>query len=250
VFSPPHPVKKFFYRCDKKFHLEDLLQLYTNVETHAIVLISGKRTEYYEYSKNETKFLSAIDATLPNQHKTGGSSASRFGRIRDDKINLYAKKIIESMIRLYIKNNIFQCKGLIIAGPSSMKKIVMDLDLFDQHFARHLLKNLTTTEIVSDSIRQVILMAADVLTTDATEKNIINDFEEKIKNTSTIDLIIFGTSNVISELLTSNLKEIYVADDYDDKETVLTSNTKTIIHLIKSKEFTSKYGELVGIKYY
>src|SRR4051812_2352291 len=93
VFNPPNPVKSFFYKCDKYFHLDLILLLYAETKSYGIILASGSTTMYWSYATNNTKLLKTIKADLPNKHKTGGQSAQRFERIRDEKINMYVKKI-------------------------------------------------------------------------------------------------------------------------------------------------------------
>lgn len=250
LFSPPHPIKKFYYRCDRKFHLDDLLKLYETHENYAIVLVSGKRTEFYLYNINETKYLKGLDMDLPNQHKTGGQSAPRFGRIRDEKIGLYIKKIIELMIQLYVRDGIFQCQGMVLAGPAEMKDSVKNHDLYIQYFSRHLLKMITVPEIIDNTIYQVIQLSADVLISDTEEKRIIQKFENMLTDKDLIDLLLFGRQETMAAFAQNQLKEMLICEESTLKDYVLKDETKTKIYVIKTKEFTSKYGELVGIKYY
>lgn len=250
LFSPPHPVKKFFYRCDRRFHLDDLLKLYEVHDNYAIVLISGKRTEFYLHNVNQTKFLKGLDESLPNQHKTGGQSAPRFGRIRDEKIGWYVKKIAELMVKMYITPRGFVHKGLILAGPAEIKDLIRKHELFIQFFDKHLLKILTISEITDQSINQVINLSSDIFATNTVEQESINNLEKLIKNPSGIDLLVFGTDDVLISFKLGQLKEIYVNNNFIDKEDILNHETKTNIIIIDSAGFVSKYGDLVGIKYY
>lgn len=232
------------------FHLDDLIKLYEIYDNYAIVLISGKRCEFYIYNINETKFLKSVDESLPNQHKTGGQSVQRFQRIRDEKIGWYIKKIIEIMINLYIKDNIFKCKGLIIAGPSQMKDLVTSKDLFIQHFSIYLLKILTIAEITDQSIYQVIQMSSNILISESIQIELIKKFDNLLSDPNQIDLFVFGTNEVLYLFNAGLLKEIYLFDKSIYKELIFKSNLKTKIHIIKSNEFNKKYGDLIGIKYY
>jgi len=246
--SSPLPIKKFFYRCDKTFHLDDLLKLYEECDKYAVVLVSGKRTDFYLYSTTQTKLLKSIREDLPSQHKTGGQSAQRFGRIRDEMIGWYVKKIAELMTQYYVKNGIFQYQGLIIAGPAEIKDMVKEEDLFVQNFKKHLLKTLVVSEITDQSITQVIIEAVDVLC-GTTEKTQIENFEKILNNPKTVDLLLFGTGAVLKAFEMGHLREIYVSDKFHDKDYIIKTTTKTQIHLVESSEFIKKYGEVVGIKY-
>jgi len=250
LFSPSNPIKKFFYRCDRRFHLDDLIKLYEDCDNYAIVLISGKRVEYYLHSANQTRLLKSLDENLPNQHKTGGQSAQRFERIRDEKIGWYTKKITEIMVQYYVKEGKFLYKGLIIAGPAEMKDWVKEEELFTRFFDKHLLKTLKISEINSQSIYQVINSAADILTSQKSEKELVSLFEEMLSDPKMIDLFVFGVQEVERAFNEGELKEIYVSNKYTNIDKLLQSNTKTKINIIKSNDFHGKYDELVGIRYY
>ena len=250
LFSPPCPIKKFFYKCERKFHLSELIKLYEIHDNYAIVLVSGKRTEFYLHNSNQTKIIKGLDMVLPNQHKNGGFSAARFGRIRDEKIGLYTMKIVELMVKCYVKEGKFEHIGLIIAGPAEMKELIKDEEIFVKYFSKYLLKTITIAEITDQSIHQVIRSTSDVLSTAFGEKDLIDQFDQIINDPKTIDLLVFGNNEVENALNNGCLREIYVSDLYPHKEQLLKTNYKTKIHVISSKEFTSKYGDLVGIMYY
>lgn len=250
LFSPPNPIKKFYYRCDRKFHLDDLLKLYEVYDEYAIVLISGKRVELYLHSENQTKKLKCINESLPNQHGTGGQSAQRFERIRNEKIGWYATKISELMTKYYVSNGRFKYKGLIVAGPAEMKKIVKSDPIFIKYFDNFLLKTITIPEITDNSIYQVLNMSEDILTSEVSQTELINFFEKILFDPKQYNLIVFGTNQVLSDFNAGHLKNIYVSNGYPDKDNILKMNTKTKISIIKNNEFVSKYGEIVGIMYY
>ncbi|XWV26985.1 peptide chain release factor eRF1 [Tupanvirus soda lake] len=154
------------------------------------------------------------------------------------------------MVQYYVKEGKFQCKGLIIAGPAEMKNMVKEEDLFVKYFSKYLIKTITIPEISSQSIYYVINSAADVLASENCEKELITSFEKIITDPKMIELIVFGTNETQEAFDSGELKEIYVYHSFPKKENILNSDTKTKIHIIRSNEFRSKYGDLVGIKYY
>jgi peptide subunit release factor 1 (eRF1) len=245
VFEPPNPVNKFYYKCDKKFHLEDLLDLYVVYDTYAVLLISGKRTDLYTYSKNNTNLIKSLKLDLPNQHKTGGSSAPRFGRIRDEKINLYMKIICEILCNNLLKDGVFSHLGLIIAGPAQLKDQIQLENLFKIHFEKHLIATFTIPEINDQSINCVIeLVEKKIFGT--VDDQITKRFESMLSNPQMIDLFVFGTENVLEQFKSGLLSEIFIQKDYLD---LLEPNSKTIITYI-DEFFAKKYGITVGIRYY
>ena len=137
-----------------------------------------------------------------------------------------------------------------MAGPAEMKEMVKESELFIKFFDKFLVKTVTISEITDQSIHQVISSISDVTSTESEEIKLINQFEEMICDSKKIDLIVFGINEIELMLDDGELEEIYVSDNYVHKEKIIKTNAKTIIHVIKSKEFTSKYGDLVGIRYY
>ena len=137
-----------------------------------------------------------------------------------------------------------------------MKEFVKEEELFLNFFSKHLLKTITISEITDQSIFQVINSSMDVLTSDASQQDLIAKFEDAILDPKQMDLIVFGTNQVIAALETGHLKEIYILDKSGKKDSILKSDivhkpdTKLKMHIIKSNEFISKYGELVGIRHY
>ncbi len=238
---------KFYYKCDKKFHLEDLIKLYNdNGKKYAIVLISGKVTYFYQYTVNNTKLLKTITQDIPNKHKTGGQSAQRFERIRDGSIKQYSKKILEIMIQLYTSNGNFDYTGLILAGPAEMKNIVIDHDLFSI-FKDHVSCIHNISEITDNSISQVVSMSIETIDSDNIDS--IKEFENKLQNPIKTNLFVFGSKIVLKLFRLNRLSDIYITSDYYDIETILENRGKCSVHYMDPILF-KKYGDIVGVKYY
>jgi len=222
--------------------------LYVTHDNYAIVLVSGKQTNYYLHNKNETKLIKSITVKLPGQHKTGGYSAARFGRIRDGKIGLYVIKIIEMMIRLYTSDGKFNAVGLIMAGPAQMKDQIQAHDLFMKYFSNHVKQVVTIAEITDQSIYQVLSMVEDL------EQNKIEDhvthFYEMLDDPGKIDLIVFGIDDVLTLLVAGDLAEIYVDNKSIHKDPILNMIMKTKVHIVYDQSFVRKFGELVGVRFF
>jgi peptide chain release factor subunit 1 len=246
VFEPPNPVTKFYYKCDKVFHLDDLLKLYVKHDTYAIVLISGKTTNIYSYSLNNVKLIKSVSVTLPGQFKTGGSSAARLGRIRDEKIGWYIKNMSEMLFKLLVKDNVFEHLGLFVAGPAELKNQLQDDNLFVQHFQKYLLQVVTIPEINDRSIYDVIDMVKGSIYGDVVDGKMLKEFELMLLDEKKINLMEFGIERVMKLLDTGELQEIYI--DYREVELVKGYDVK--VNVMNDETFKNKYGVVVGIRYY
>jgi len=249
VFEPPKPVRKSYYKCDKVFHLDDLLELYTVYDTYAIVLISGKRTDFYEYSKNDTKLLKSVSIELQSQSKKGGSSSARYGRIIASKHDAYIKYMSELMFKIYVTDNVFQHIGLILAGPTMVKDQIQLEPLFLQHFQKYLLNVITTPEITDGTINMVTDILTEQIYGTSVDNKIIEYFEKIINDDKSIDLIVFGKEYVLNELENNSLAEIFVNMNFIEMidEKLL---DKVKVNVIQNKTFVQKYSEIVGLRYY
>jgi peptide subunit release factor 1 (eRF1) len=246
MFEPENPVPKYYYRCDKVFHLEDLLNLYIKYDTYAVVLISGKRTDLYVYSKNNINLIKSIECTLPNQHKTGGSSAPRMGRIRDEKINLYVKNIAELMFLKFVKENVFMHLGLVLAGPGELKGEVQNHQMFVQHFQKHLLHIITIPEICDQSINLV----KDIILGKNNKNEVMEQFESLVENKDTIDLLVFGGEFVMEQLKLGMLEVLYIDENSMNLVEDFIIDSKTKVMVVEDGLFVRKYGHMVGVRYY
>ncbi|QGR53757.1 peptide chain release factor erf1 [Moumouvirus maliensis] len=225
--------------------------MYDTYDDHAILLVSGKKTLFYLHNNNNTKLLKTINEVLPNQHKTGGQSVVRFERIRNEKIQVYVKKIIEYMIQYYTSNGKFKYTNIIIAGPAEIKNMIIEHDIFCSVFKKNLSKTLTIPEINDNSIYKIIEICGDIFDSKINnENNSLEYFENIIQNPEKINLLVFGDDQVENYYFYGKLKEIYIYHEYINIKQILDYNTKTKINIIKSQNFTNKYGNLVGIKYY
>lgn len=245
LIEPPNPVTKFYYRCDRKFHLDDLLNLYIYYDQHAIVLVSGKRTEIHIYSENNRRLLCTIKDILPNQHKKGGQSAQRFGRIRDEKILIYINKIIDKMVEHYTMDGKFLYKSIVIAGPAEIKQQLCNHKLFIQYFQQYLTKIISVAEITDQTIFDVI----DV-TINNQQNSIMSIITNMINDPMKIDLLVFGATKVKELYDIGALNKIYIYHGYNERQEIVTQQNKTEKNVFYSEECKKMYGELIGVRYF
>ena len=130
-FEPIKPINKSLYRCDNKFHIDDLILSLSEEQKFGFIIVDGSGALYGSLSGENKEILSKITVDLPKKHRKGGQSAQRFGRIRTEKRHNYLRKVSELATQVFITNDVPNVEGLILAGSSVFKNMLAQSDLFD-----------------------------------------------------------------------------------------------------------------------
>ena len=69
---------------------------------------------------------------MPKKHGRGGQSALRFARLRMEKRHNYVRKVAETAVQCFIKDDKVCCANLILAGSADFKTELNGSDMFDQ----------------------------------------------------------------------------------------------------------------------
>jgi len=264
LIYPPKKIRQTFYKCDNRFHLDKIIEMYSSNEGYGITLISGNNFRCYllEITSGNKfdpyvnyKLLYSDEIILQKKQKKGGSSANRIRNIGQNKRHLYVKKIAETIRKCYMRNNDSECiiKGLIIGGCGDIKLEVMDQDIFKQYFSKILLKVVTTEEISDSLIYKVYSSCSDVLNNFESNdvKHALNEFGDLLTKAS--DKLTFG-NDIENNINNNNLKTLLIGN-----ESYNNPNNKLLISKIKNSKCKvivvpenkiENYNGIVGIKFY
>lgn len=133
--------------CDKKFHLDSLLEMYKEEHNFGVVFITGKMYELFKVTKTgngfEKRKVAGSTIRLPKKQKKGGQSAQRFCRIRENEEAAYIKKVGEITVETFYdkKQSVVEIQKLFIIGPSSKKTLLFGDSLIKQYFPNIEVKN-------------------------------------------------------------------------------------------------------------
>ena len=158
IIKSEKKIKKSTYICDKKFHVDYLLKLYTNDTYYGVILVSGKRSSFYKINKLETIHIKTINTCLQKKQKKGGQSAQRFGRIRDEKHDRHLQNLISLSIQLfydYETNNV-NVKNIIIGGPAEWKDKLSSDSKIQKYIGSKVSKVISTKEITDNTIENIM----------------------------------------------------------------------------------------------
>lgn len=81
---------------------------------------------------NAREVLHKFSVELPKKHGRGGQSALRFARLRMEKRHNYVRKVAETAVEMFIKNDKVVVVGLVLAGSADFKNELAQSDMFDQ----------------------------------------------------------------------------------------------------------------------
>lgn len=213
LLIPPKKLTKAYYRCDNKFHLDSILEMFEEGEKIGVCLISGKELLIYIISTSgehiDYHLTKKIDIFLANKHNKGGQSSNRFGRIVKIVRNNYVDIIVENIINAYMYDNNTKCiiSNIILAGPGEMKNDVANTNEFKQYFSKYLHKIITTDTPNEGTIYELTTEICNGIN----NKN-VKSVENEINNLvqTNYDNLAFGIMECTELIKNKNIKKIFI----------------------------------------
>ena len=108
-------------------------------DVYGFLILSSKNALIGTFSKEnkEINFKSNFD--IPKPHTKGGASANRFRRIREERIFKIFKSIEENLEKIFIKDNLLNISGLVIAGAFELiKKYLSFIKKFNEQLNEYI----------------------------------------------------------------------------------------------------------------
>lgn len=234
--------------------------MYLDEIKYGIILIAGNGFMFYNLVKTgshiEIVELYNSEVKLQKKHKKGGSSAARYGRIKQEKDLHYVKKVSEKMVDYYMIENKtrFTVNGIIVGGPAQMKYKVLECPETVKMLGSKIIKVVDTAEINFGVAWEVYERCLQELATDE-EKDIvklITTIKELMLNAS--DKLVYGIKEITENLNMCNLERILISSELDNemKESIYDLSKKCNCEIIEANPHNSKsIGiDCIGIKWY
>ncbi|MDW8011066.1 MAG: peptide chain release factor aRF-1, partial [Sulfolobales archaeon] len=122
LFSPPEPVKVFFYRTDKYFHTEFLESMVEESDVYGLIVIERDEATLGLLKGGAIVVLDELEAYIPGKHSKGGWSQRRFDRIIEEMVEEFYKKVGEKASSYFIPLlEVGKLKGVVVGGPGYSK---------------------------------------------------------------------------------------------------------------------------------
>lgn len=246
---PPQPITHQLYRCDSKFHVDQLYGYYDVGDKYLILLIRGQDTTFLEYERQKELNLEHINkigrygARIARNHDQGGQSQNRIERLRQIQIQEYLKGVNEKAISLALKEDDLtqtKYKGLILAGSGQKKDELLKGPL-DARLVNIYLGTITCdTEIDLEAVNNIIdgIHSGEL-------KRRWSDFQDMVRLEP--DRLTFGQRETMCALNDALLKEIYVKKSTEDLLTLCQSVGCSIVEV---GHYAMEYDGLCGVKWY
>ena len=173
-----------FYRCDRRFHTEEVIATARDENVYGFIVIDGKGALFGLLENSARKVLGEMKVHLPNKHSRGGQSAARFERNRQKARRDFMTAIGETAVAHFINNNTPICEGLFLAGTADLKDELERRDVLDPRLQRITHKTITVASGGRPGFVQAIKEASGEIekTQYRLEQNELGVFLEELKN--------------------------------------------------------------------
>ncbi|MFW9990617.1 MAG: peptide chain release factor aRF-1 [Candidatus Odinarchaeota archaeon] len=164
VINPPNPVNRKLYVCDSFFHLEGLEEHLLEKAAYGMVTIDAGYATIAVVRGSRLEILKNLQSHVMKKHRAGGQSAARFGRLREEGILRFLKKVADLSKDYFIESGDYEIKGLVIGGPGPLKERFAKADFLDKRLATKIMK-IIDIGYVSDKtgLKDLVEQSQDVL---------------------------------------------------------------------------------------
>jgi len=225
---PTEPVSISLYRCDSRFFLEPLERMLEVTDSYGLVVLDGRECTLAELRGTNTRILHRLNSTAHAKIRKGGQSARRYERLIEESIELYYKRVGESMDRYFVNT----VKGVIIGGPGPTKDNFVKMSPFNYQIK--VLGVVDTGYTDEYGVREVVAKSTDILSEQAAvkEKVIVERF---IKEVVAGGLATYGEAEVRKALETKQASQLLISEGLTYKRAKLVDTTTGEAQFITAK---------------
>lgn len=234
MFSPPEPVKIYFYRTDKWFHLEFLEDMIAEKDYYGLILIERDEATIGILKGTTIEMLDNFMSYIPGKHTKGGQSQRRFDRIIEQMVEDFYKTVAERAKQLFEPLLLEgKLKGILIGGPGYSKQDFVTGEYLDKRLRDLVLNKLVDVGYQGEAgLRELVLKAEDVLQ-DHRYSDVFKSVEElKLHMAKADGFAVFGEEEVKQAAKVGALQKLLVIEDkdnLDELEQLAKSSNATLI---------------------
>ena len=216
VFSPPEPIKVYFYRTDKWFHTEFLEEMIEEKDVYGLIIIERDEATIGLLKGTTLQVLDEIEGYVPGKHSKGGWSQRRFERIIEELTKEFFKRVAEKA------NNYFiplleqgKLRGIIIGGPGFTKVDFFNSKLLDYRLQKLILPSLIDVSDQGEPGLKELVLKAEKMIKDHAYIRLRKAFEEFNYHLAKDDgLALYGEKAIEKALNIGAVKYLIITHDH------------------------------------
>ncbi len=223
VIEPPEPVKVFFYRTDKYFHLEFLEDMIAENDVYGLIVIERDEATIGILKGNAIIVLDEIEGYIPGKHSRGGWSQRRYDRIIEELTKDFFKSVGEKATNHFMQYfEEGKLKGILIGGPGYTK-----LDFAKGDYLEYRLKELVLPKLIDVSdqgepgLKELVLRAEDLIKEHSYIKTQKALEEFNLHLSKDDGLATYGPKEVEEALKLGAVKYLIIIDEHPELEKFL-----------------------------
>lgn len=243
ILVPEIPSSLSYYRCDNKFHVWMVQDLFKKDEKSLLlVLIYGDYFSITEHSKNYTKTIYSHDNRLIKRQRKGGQSSVRFSRLAEESRQFYIETVKTKIHSILLESKL----PIVIDGSRELSTFLFT-ELKEPVKILHTEHFISEGENKSESKenKKVILSLIDKIYDDKEER--LQSIQEEFLRFS--ELFVIGMNEI--EENKENIQYIVTIDNINSIDEIDT-NKEIVLVPISSRTyaFFLSIGGIIGKKYY
>ena len=129
VIEPPKPVFGHLYRCDKAFFIEPLVTMLKDTPKIGILSIDATEAGVGIVDGQTRYYGKVLTSGVGGKSGKGGSSARRYERDRESRLNQYYHRVADYANRYFLE--VENLRELIVSGPGFTKDTFLDKGYLD-----------------------------------------------------------------------------------------------------------------------
>ncbi|MGQ9640112.1 MAG: peptide chain release factor aRF-1, partial [Candidatus Bathyarchaeia archaeon] len=176
VLVPPKTINVYFYRCDSRFHIEPLMEMFREKETYGLIVIDVNEATLATLQGRRMEIIKELTSGIPGKHRAGGQSARRFERIREAAVNDYFKRVGGHANEIF--SQIAELKGIIIGGPGPTKYDFEKGEYLNYMLKDKVIATLDISYVGRSGVKEIVEKSGEILkgVRYAEEKKIVQRF--------------------------------------------------------------------------
>lgn len=232
LFEPPKEVGTF-YKCDKQFHVDQLLSQLEDDRRFGFIIIDGNGALYGTLSGSAKKVLYKFEVELQGKNKAGGQSSLRFSRLRREQRYNYERKAAEQANKTFMENDRPNVQGLFIAGSAEFKTVFSASEFLDARLRAIILGVLDVQYGMNSGFDHAITQSGPLLGNLklVEEAKAVTAWMTEIAQSN--DKIIFGVNETLEAYDEGVMEHLLVWDQLPYNRYVIESDTVQQIKYLK-----------------